>query len=135
MMETASRGLLDTSVVIALAGIAPEHIPSKSYLSAITLAELLQGVHMTSDPEIRGQRVERVNSITSTFRQPLPFDERAARLYGTLVSLVIAAGRNPRPRRLDLMIAATAQANDLPLFTRNAKDLLGIESRVQVVSI
>lgn len=135
MTATTDRGLLDTSVVIGLAGIAVERIPNESYLSAITLAELLQGVHMTHDSAKRGLRVERVNWVSRTFRLPLPFDDRAARLYGTLVSLVIAAGRNPRPRRLDLMIAATAESNDLPLITRNAKDLVGIETRVRVVSV
>lgn len=135
MTDDSSRGLLDTSVVIGLAAIPPEHIPSETYLSAITLAELVQGVHMTADAAERGRRLERVQWAEKSFRRPLPFDENAARLYGTLIGLVVSAGRNPRPRRIDLMIAATAASNDLPLYTRNAKDLAGIESRLRVVLV
>lgn len=135
MTDESDRGLLDTSVVISLAAIPPERIPRDSYLSAITVAELAQGVHMAPDAAERGRRLERVQWAENTFRRPLPFDENAARLYGTLVGLVVAAGKNPRPRRIDLMIAATAAANGLPLYTRNAKDLVGIDSRVQVIPV
>jgi predicted nucleic acid-binding protein len=66
---------------------------------------------------------------------PLPFDASAARHYGHLVAQVIAAGQNPRPRRLDLMIAATARANDLPLYTRNPKDFGALHSSLVIVAV
>lgn len=138
MASTASahtKGLLDTSVVIAFASIARHRIPEVSFLSAVTLAELVQGVQMTSDPTERIRRLERVQWVESAFRRPLPFDDTIARTYGVLVGLVIAAGRNPRPRRMDLMIAATAAGNDLPLYTLNAKDLAGTAERLEVIDL
>lgn len=72
--------------------------------------------------------------IEATFAA-VPFDREAARRYGTLVALTIAADRDPRPRRIDLLIAATAAANGLPLFTRNAGDLVGLDSAVTVIAI
>jgi len=66
---------------------------------------------------------------------PVPFDSASARAYGRMVALTIAFGRNPRPRKLDLMIAATAAANDLPLYTRNPKDFEGLEAALAVVPV
>jgi predicted nucleic acid-binding protein len=63
----------------------------------------------------------------------LPFDLAAARLYGTLAATVRRSGRNPRPRRMDLQIAATAGAHAIPLVTRNPADFLGIEALVQII--
>ncbi|MFF5034548.1 PIN domain-containing protein [Nocardia salmonicida] len=65
----------------------------------------------------------------------MPFDEAAATRYGTLVALTIAAERDPRPRRMDLLIAAIASANDLPLYTRNAADFEGLESMLEIVAL
>jgi predicted nucleic acid-binding protein len=52
-----------------------------------------------------------------------------------MVALTLAAGRELRPRRLDLMIAATAKANDVALYTENAKDFSGLEGAVRIVSL
>ena len=65
----------------------------------------------------------------------IPFDREAARRYGILVALAIAANRDPRPRRIDLMIAATAAAHGLPLYTRNPDDFRGLDSAVTVIAI
>ena len=65
----------------------------------------------------------------------LPFDSEAAARYGTLVALTLAVGRDPRPRRLDLMIAAIASTHGLPLYTRNAGDFKGLEDRVTVIAV
>jgi predicted nucleic acid-binding protein len=67
--------------------------------------------------------------------EPLPFDGDAAARYGTLVALVISAGRDPRPRRMDLMIAAIASSWSLPLYTRNAADFKGLDSVLRVRAI
>ena len=129
------RGLLHTSVLIDLAVVPSARLPRLAAISAVTLAELSQGPHLTQDAAERAIRLERLQEVESTFPTPLPFDAAAARVYGSLVPLVMAAGRHPRPRRLDLMIAATAVIHQLPLFTRNAEDFLGLESRLQVVSL
>jgi predicted nucleic acid-binding protein len=66
---------------------------------------------------------------------PLPFDADAARLYGRVFAAVQAAGRNARPRLADLLIAATAAANGLSLFTRNANDFVGLERLLAVKEV
>lgn len=128
-------GLLDTSVVVDLGRLPTTLLPDVSAISAVTLAELLQGLHMAQTAVERVLRLERVQHIETAYPAVLPFDAAAAREYASLVALIIAAGRSPRPRKLDLMIAATAAANHLPLYTRNAKDLAGIESRLEVLNV
>jgi predicted nucleic acid-binding protein len=123
----AQRGMLDTSAVIDLPALDPARLPVEAAIPAIVLAELAQGVAMTKSAEqvmIRSQRFAAI-----------PFDREAARRYGTLVALTIAANRDPRPRRIDLMIAATAAAHGLPLYTRNPDDFRGLDSAVTVIAV
>lgn len=66
----------------------------------------------------------------------MPFDAAAARAYGRVYSAVQAAGGKPRGRRaVDLMIAATALASDLPLYTRNPGDFSGLDGLLVVVEV
>lgn len=134
MVERAEQGLLDTSVVIDLESLPEEALPLTSAISTVTLAELAAGVHTTSDPGQRAARTVRLQTVEATL-DAHPFDSDAARWYGQLVALVLASGRSPRPRRLDLMIAATAAAGRLPLYTCNADDLAGLESVLTVVDV
>jgi predicted nucleic acid-binding protein len=48
---------------------------------------------------------------------------------------VTSAGRKPRGRVADLMIASIAAANRLPLFTTNPADFYGLGSVVSVVPV
>ncbi|MDI3422077.1 type II toxin-antitoxin system VapC family toxin [Streptomyces luteolus] len=134
MAERYQVGVLDTCTFIDLAGLDPSALPVRPALTAVTMAELQQGVAMAKDPVARASRVERLAEAVSAF-DPLPFDGDAAARYGTLVSLTIAAARDPRPRRLDLMIAAIASTAGLPLFTRNAGDFKGLDSTLTVVPV
>ena len=134
MADRHSHGVLDTSVVIDLADIPPERLPEEATITTITLAELAQGPHFASDERTRALRIERLQVAEREYRAPLPFDDRAARRFGGLVALVLAAGRQSRPRRLDLMIAATAAVNDLPLYTRNVGDFDGLGEAVTIVA-
>lgn len=134
MTDRRELGLLDTCVVIELPQLADDALPVASAISAVSLAELCAGLHTTRDPEERARRMARLQRIEAAMT-PLPFDAEAARRYGVLVALTLAYGRNPRPRRMDLMIAATAAANDLPLFTANATDFEGLEGAVDVVPV
>ena len=59
---------------------------------------------------------------------PVPFDDRAARAFGRVAAQLRASGRKSSARAYDAVIAATAVANDLPVFTRNPDDFAGIES-------
>lgn len=134
MTEAAASGVLDTCAFIDLGLIDPEALPAYPELTAVTLAELHQGVAMAKDAATRAARTEVLGAAVSDF-EPLPFDGDAAARYGTLVALVISAGRDPRPRRMDLMIAAIASSRSLPLYTRNAADFKGLDSVLRVRAI
>ena len=125
------RGLLDTSVLVDHDRIDPAKLPEESAIAAITLAELTAGPHATSDDSERASRQDRLLWTASTW-DPLPFDSAAARAYGLVFAATRRAGRTSRARVADLLIASTAIANDLPLYTRNAHDFAGLEELLQI---
>jgi len=127
-------GVLDTCAYLDLGILDSAELPLYPELTAITMAELHQGVAMAKDTPTRAARIEDLASAVNLFA-PLPFDEAAAARYGTLVALTLAAGRSPKPRRMDLMIAAIASSHDLPLYTRNASDFGGLAAVLTVVSV
>ncbi len=130
-----ARGLVDTSVVIDLDVIDPERLPSELAVSAITFAELAAGPHATSDPAERARRQDRLQRTEATF-EPLPVDGNVARAYGRVYAAVAAVGRKVRGRRAaDLLIAATALAADLPLYTRNPADFAGLSQLLTIVAV
>jgi predicted nucleic acid-binding protein len=129
------RGLLDISVLIDLERIEAASLPAEVAVSALTMAELAAGPHATSDPEIRARRQERLQRAEATFA-PLPFDVKAARAFGRLYAAVAAKGRKARGRRaIDLLIAATAVAEGLSLYTRNPADFRGLGDLLDVRSV
>lgn len=130
-MTEPNRGLLDTSIVIDLDRIDPDRLPAESAIAAVTLAELAAGPHATSDEDERARRQDRLQWAATTW-DPLPFDTDAARMYGRVFAAVHAAGRSARSRLADLLIASTAAANGLPLYTRNPDDFVGLERLVAV---
>ncbi len=129
------RGLLDTSVVIDLERIPASSLPLEVAISAITLAELSAGPHATDDPAERSRRQDRLQRTEAVF-DPLPFSADAARVYGSVFSAVLSAGRKPRgARAVDLLIASTAVAEGLPLFTRNPEDFQALDHLIEVVTV
>jgi predicted nucleic acid-binding protein len=126
--------LLDTNVLIQLRRLDPAGLPDDMAISAVTLAELSAGPHHTDDPEERARRVGLLQHLEATF-DPLPFGAEAARAYGIVTSAVLARGRATRRRLADLMIASTAIANELPLYTLNPADFVGLERVVRVVPL
>ena len=131
----SGRGLLDTSVLIDLERIDFEKLPDEMAIAAVSLAELAAGPHATDDPGERARRQERLQRIEATFN-PLPFDAGAARAYGRIFAAVAATGRKARGRRaVDLFIAATALAQQVPLYTRNPSDFEGLGDLVEIVAI
>ncbi|MFD8532337.1 type II toxin-antitoxin system VapC family toxin [Streptosporangium canum] len=134
MPDRAESGVLDTCTYVDLDLIDPVRLPTIPEITAITLAELHQGVAMAKSAGARAARMEKLGAAVTDF-EPLPFDGDAAARYGTLVALTIAADRDPRPRRMDLMIAAVASTRGLPLYTRNDADFKGLEGIVTVVSV
>ncbi|MDX6395847.1 MAG: hypothetical protein QOJ73_6910 [Streptosporangiaceae bacterium] len=132
--NASARGLIDTNIVIHLAALDGAGLPDEMVISAVTLAELSAGPHHTSDPAERARRMSVLQHAESTF-EPLPFDTDAARAFGLISAAVLAAGRTPRRRIADLMIASTAVANRLPLYTTNAGDFTGIGDLLTVVAV
>lgn len=133
-MAEPTRGLLDTSVVIDHDVIDPALLPDESAIAAITLAELAAGPHATDDQDERARRQDRLQWATSTW-EPLPFDGDAARLYGRMFAAARAAGQTSRSRLADLLIAATAAAYGLPVYTRNPADFDALKAIIKVVPV
>jgi len=133
-MAEPPSGLLDTSIVVDHDIIDPESLPVLSAVAAVTLAELAAGPHATDDEDERDRRQDRLQWAASTW-DVLPFDADAARAYGRVYAATRAAGRTTRSRLADLLIAATAVANGLPVYTRNPSDLRGLEEIVPVVAV
>jgi len=130
-----ARGVVDTSVVIDFEHLVAEDLSATLAVSAITLAELAAGPHATADPHERARRQDRLQRAEATF-DPLPVDAAVARAYGRIYAAVVGAGRTARgARSLDLLIAASALAANLPLYTRNPEDFRGTESLIEVVAI
>ena len=129
------RGLVDTSVVIEIEHIPADVLPNEIAVSAITLAELAAGPHATADRAERARRQDRLQRAEATF-EPIPFDASTARAYGRVYAATVSAGRKARGRRaVDLLIAATAVAAELPLYTRNPADFTGLDTLLDVVAV
>jgi predicted nucleic acid-binding protein len=133
-MTDPTRGLLDTSVVIDHDLIDPGLLPDQSAIAAITLAELATGPHATEDKEERARRQDRLQWATATW-DPLPFDAEAARIYGRMFAAARAAGQKSRSRLADLLVASTAAANSLPVYTRNPSDFDALKGIIKVVPL
>ena len=133
-MTVHEAGVLDTSIIAALTLYDPAELPDNFLITAITLGELSYGPHATDDPLKRAGRTAVLQHVESTF-EPLPYDQYAARLYGQICAAVWAAGRQPRKRATDLMIAATAASHALPLYTANPEDFHGSEGLVELVGV
>ena len=130
-----TSGLLDTSVVVDWHDPAVvQALPDEMAISAVTTAELAAGPHLATTRRESARRQARLQEVEAVL-EPLPFDGTAVRSYGLVVAAVVKEGRKPRSRFVDLLIAATAHANGLDLYTRNADDFIGLEDLVRVVEI
>ncbi len=131
----ADRGLIDTSVAIALPAIDDSRLPVSVAISALTLAELAAGPYAAIPTAERARRQDHLQRIEAGI-ESLDFDSTCARAYGQVYAAVHAAGRKARGAfAVDLMIAATALAHRLPLYTLNAADLRGLEDLVEIVDL
>lgn len=141
--ERHRQGMLDTNILILRPWIDPAELPDEMAISAITLAELSAGPHeVRGDDEQdrydehaeRARRLEVLQRVENEF-DPVPFDAEAARIFGRVSAAVIATGRRPRRRVVDLMIASTAIAEGLPLYTTNPDDFAGLTSLVPIMRV
>ncbi len=110
-------------------------LPTEVAVSALTMAELAAGPHATADADERARRQDRLQRAEAAF-DPLPFDAESARAYGRVYAAVLAAGRKARgARAVDLLIAATACAEALPLYTRNGADFEALGGLLEVIVV
>lgn len=131
---TGERGLLDTSTVILLGRVNdPAQLPDDSVVSAITLAELSVGPLVASSDSERAARQAHLQQAESDF-EVVPFDAASARVFGEVAASLRASGRKPAARAYDALIAATAIAHALPLYTAHPDDFAGID-RLDVRSV
>jgi predicted nucleic acid-binding protein len=127
--------VLDTSVVIDLDRLVSTQLAVEVSVSALTMAELAAGPHAVSSPDERARRQDRLQRAEAVF-DALPFDGDAARAYGRIFAAVVAAGRKARgARSVDLLIAATALAAGLPLYTRNGDDFRALEDLLKIIVV
>jgi predicted nucleic acid-binding protein len=109
-------------------------LPEEVAVCAITLAELAAGPHLATSSAGRARRQARLQQIEAAF-EPLSFDAIAARSYGQVVAALMEMGRSHRRRIADLLIAATAHANGVALYTRNPDDCAGLSDLMDVIGI
>ena len=124
---TAGQGILDTSTVVLLGRLDPDHLPEEPLITTVTLAELSVGPLVATTRKERSSRQAVLQNAEADFN-PLPFDAEAARAFGRVAASLRTAGRKIAARGYDAMIAATAIAAELPLYTVNPDDFSGIES-------
>jgi predicted nucleic acid-binding protein len=143
MAAEHSQGLLDTNIVILRKWIDPTELPAEVAITAVTLAELSAGPHEVRRNEEqsdydehaeRGRRLDILQRAENEF-DPIPFETEAARVYGRVCAAVIGAGRKPRRRVADLMIASIAIAEELPLFTTDPDGYKGLDGLLTVVPV
>lgn len=137
------RGLVDTNILILRRWIDVGELPNEMAICAVTLAELSAGPHQVrpnseqDDYDQDSERARRLDVLQRAEHEfdPIPFGVEAARTYGRVAAAVLSRGRKPRRRVADLMIAATAIAEDLPLFTTNPDDFAELQDLLAVVPV
>lgn len=134
MTARSARGMLDTSTVTLLGELDdPSVLPDECVISAVTLAELSVGPHVADSSRERAARQAHLQQAEADF-EALAFDAASARAFGRVAASLRQAGRKPAARAYHALIAASAIANDLPLYTGYPTDFTGIgELIVQAV--
>jgi len=120
-------GLLDTSVVIRIDEFSLKELPEVGFVSAVTLAELSLGPLVADNPQELAERQNQLQRAIVDYGDPLPFNEATARAFAEVAASMRQFGGKRKARSFDALIAATAKANGLPLYTCNAKDFLNVK--------
>lgn len=129
------RGLIDTSVAVELSKVEIVDLSTRLAISSLTVAELVGGPHAANNEIERRRRQRHLRQVEACI-EVLPFDAECAQAYGFVYAAIQGIGRKPRGAyAVDLMIAATALAHDLPVYTLNPKDLRGLENLIEVVDL
>lgn len=128
------RGLLDTSAVLRIGELEESDLPVESVISAVTLAELSVGPLVTDDEAVRAARLAQVQRAEADYGDPLPFGTESARAFAQVAADIRRGGSKRRARAFDALIAATAKAAQLPLYTFNAADFSDVTG-IEVVAL
>ncbi|TFC19246.1 type II toxin-antitoxin system VapC family toxin [Cryobacterium algoritolerans] len=111
--------MIDTSVFVGLETNrlrSIEILPIEQFVSAVTLGELLAGVHAATDADSRASRLLTLETVSVA--QVLNVDGEVAAHWARLRQKLRENGR--RINVNELWIAATALAHHLPVFTQDA---------------
>ncbi|MFO7988711.1 MAG: type II toxin-antitoxin system tRNA(fMet)-specific endonuclease VapC [Thermodesulfobacteriota bacterium] len=116
--------LLDTNICIYIMNQRPIEVIHKFKrfnvgdigVSTITVSELYYGAVKSRNAKLNLQRIEEF----LTPLEILPYDHDAAVLYGEIRSDLEKKGNVIGP--IDMLIAAHALSNDIPLVTNNEKE-------------
>ncbi len=119
-------GVLDTSTLVLIDRLDPDALPAEPLITTVTLAELSVGPLVATGERERAARQARLQQTEAAF-DPLPFDAQAARAFGAVAASLRQSGRKSAARAFDAMIAATALAKGLPVYTCNPRDFEGID--------
>lgn len=126
---------MDTSVAVELSRVELATLSTDLAVSTLTLAELAGGPHAARSDLERKRRNDHSRWVESQI-DALSFDYACARAYGRVYAATMRTGRKPRGAlAVDLMIAATALAHGLSLYTLNAKDLRGLGGLIEIVDL
>jgi hypothetical protein len=87
----------------------------------VTLAELSAGPLVAGDQRERAARQAHLQEAEADF-DPLPFDRASARAFGQVAASLRASGGKTAARAYEALIAATALAHQLPVYTCNPAD-------------
>jgi len=131
---THQTGLLDTSAVLRLWELAATDLPDSAVISAITLAELSVGPLVATDPQEQAARLAQIQQVEAAYGEPLAFDTAAARAFAQVAADIRSAGQKTKARAFDALIAATAKASGLPLYTFNPRDFAAVTG-IEVVPL
>lgn len=121
-------GILDTSVFVAREQDRPlGDLPSEGLVSVVTVAELRVGVLVAPDDELRAQRMRTLSAVEQIDAQPV--DDAVGREFAEIVAAARREGR--RLKILNALVAATARALEVPVYTQDSDfdGMAGVEVR------
>ncbi|MCL2482205.1 MAG: PIN domain-containing protein [Propionibacteriaceae bacterium] len=129
-----SKGLLDTSAILRIGELCADDLPEEIFISTITLGELSVGPLVTNDEQERATRQAQLQQVEADYADPLPFDAFAARAFAQVAADIRHAGSKSKARAFDALIAATAKATQLPLYTFNPRDFIAVHG-IEIVPL
>ena len=117
--------LIDSSVLVGLErrGLHPSRLVEDDgeplVISAVTLSELLYGLYRAQTPAQRTRRQAFIDAVLAAFAV-IPFDQMIAQVHARTWAELAASGLTIGAH--DMMIAATALAQEYAVVTENVRE-------------